>query len=98
MRSCSSAPPATSRRRRSSPRSTRWKRRGHLEFPVIGVALSSGPQDDLPRRAHESIERYGGGVDPRAFATLAGRLRFVNGDYKDAATYTALRKELGESR
>jgi len=73
-------------------------RRGQLEFPVIGVALPDGTAGGLAERARDSIERHGGGVDPKAFAALAARLRFVSGDYKDAATYRALRKELGESQ
>src|SRR5262245_30818763 len=73
-------------------------RRGHLDFPVIGVALADGMHGDLAQRARESIEQHGGGVDPNALATLKARLRFVNGKYEDAATYAAIRKELGESK
>jgi glucose-6-phosphate 1-dehydrogenase len=72
-------------------------RRGHLDFPVIGVARSRWTLDDLRARAHESVERHGGGVDAAAFARLAERLRLVNGNYEDAATFAALRAELGDA-
>ncbi len=69
-------------------------RRGHLEFPIIGVALPGYTLEQLRARARDSIEKHGGGVDEAAFAKLTQRLRFVGGDYNDPATYLALRKEL----
>ena len=45
-------------------------------------------------RARESIATHGG-VDPAAFEKLSGLLRYVDGDYKDLATFQSLRKELG---
>lgn len=72
-------------------------RRGHLEFPVIGVAKSGWTLDQLRARARESIEKHGGGVNEEAFAKLQQRLGYVDGDYEDAATYAALRKALGKA-
>src|ERR1700739_1696401 len=72
-------------------------RRGHLEFPVIGVAKSGWNLDQLRARARDSIQHHGGGVDDKAFAALVQRLRYVDGDYADTATYAALRKELGNA-
>ena len=72
-------------------------RRGHLDFPVIGVAKSGWDLEKLRARASDSIQSYGGGVDEKAFATLINRLRYVDGDYRDAATYAALRRELGNA-
>jgi glucose-6-phosphate 1-dehydrogenase len=68
--------------------------RGNLEVPVIGVALAGWTLDQLRTRARESIERHVGDVDEAAFAKLAARLRLVGGNYQDAATFEALRKEL----
>ncbi|HKD67476.1 MAG TPA: hypothetical protein VKB84_11590, partial [Candidatus Binataceae bacterium] len=70
-------------------------RRGHLQFPVIGVAKSGWDLNKLRQRARDSIKTHGSGVDEKAFATLVEHLRYVDGDYKDGATYAALRKELG---
>jgi glucose-6-phosphate 1-dehydrogenase len=66
-------------------------KRGHLGIPVIGVASSSWSVDDLHKRAHDSIEEHGGGVDDKdAFETLAKSMTYVDGDYRDANTYTSL--------
>ncbi len=73
-------------------------RRGHLEFPVIGVAKSGWTLDQLKARARESIEKHGGGVNEAAFAKLQQHLGYVDGDYQDASTYVALRKNLGEAK
>jgi len=49
-------------------------------------------------RARESIETHGGGVDPDAFPRLSELLRYVAGDYKDPATFQALRETLGNAQ
>ncbi|MBI3769017.1 MAG: glucose-6-phosphate dehydrogenase [Deltaproteobacteria bacterium] len=68
-------------------------RRGRLDVPVIGVAKSGATLADLRARARDSLARHGG-VDEQAFAKLSARLRYVDGDYGDPATYAALRQEL----
>lgn len=68
-------------------------KRGNLNVPVIGVAKADWNLEQLKARAKDSVEKHGG-LDPAAFATLSGLLRYVNGDYKDPATFHALRKEL----
>src|ERR1700682_3408386 len=72
-------------------------RRGHLTVPVIGVAKAGWTLDDLNARARDSVEKHGG-LDPAAFAKLCDLLHYVDGDYKDAATFAALRKELGAAQ
>src|ERR1700741_2113333 len=72
-------------------------KRGHLNVPVIGVAKSGWTIDQLRARARDSLEKHGG-VDPAAFDKLAGLLRYVDGDYKDLATFQAIRKELGSAQ
>jgi glucose-6-phosphate 1-dehydrogenase len=69
-------------------------KRGHLNVPVIGVAKSGWNLEQFRARAHDSLEKHGG-VDPAAFEKLCGLLRYVDGDYKDRATFEALDKELG---
>jgi glucose-6-phosphate 1-dehydrogenase len=68
---------------------------GRLDVPVIGVAKSGLSLEQVCSRARESVSEHGGGVDDTAFARLAERLRYVDGDYNDAATYERLRGELG---
>jgi glucose-6-phosphate 1-dehydrogenase len=69
-------------------------KRGHLTVPVIGVAKAGWNIDQLRERARDSIEKHGGGIDSAAFDKLCGLLRHVDGDYKDPATFQAIRKEL----
>ena len=69
-------------------------KRGHLNVPVIGVAKAGWTLEQLRARARDSVEKHGG-VDPAAFDTLSRLLRYVDGDYNDAATFQAIRKELG---
>jgi len=71
------------------------KRRG-LNVPVIGVAKAGWNLDQLKARAKDSLEQHGG-LDPAAWEKLSSLLRYVDGDYADAATFTALRKELGSA-
>lgn len=68
---------------------------GTLNVPVIGVAKADWGIEELRDRARKSLEEYGGGVDKAAFDTLMGLLRYVDGDYREDATFQALRKELG---
>jgi glucose-6-phosphate 1-dehydrogenase len=71
-------------------------RRGRLDFPVIGVAKSGWGLPQLVERARASVTEYGG-LDEAAFAELTRRLRYVDGDYADMATFTQLKRELGDA-
>jgi glucose-6-phosphate 1-dehydrogenase len=71
-------------------------KRGHLTVPVIGVAKASWNLDKLKARAKDSLEKNGG-VDAAAWEKLSGLLRYVDGNYQDAATFQKLRKELGNA-
>ena len=73
-------------------------KRGHLNVPVIGVAKAGWNVDQLRARARDGLEKFGGGVDAAAFEKLCGLLRYVDGDYKDAATFQSIRKELGSAQ
>jgi glucose-6-phosphate 1-dehydrogenase len=69
-------------------------KRGNLNVPVIGVAKAGWNLDNLKARARDSLEKHGG-LDAAAFDKLCGLLRYVDGDYEDASTFTALRQALG---
>jgi len=68
-------------------------KRGNLDAPIIGVARADWNLEQLRARARESVERYGG-LDRDAFDRMSRLLRYVSGDYQDAATFQNLRKEL----
>jgi glucose-6-phosphate 1-dehydrogenase len=72
-------------------------RRGRLDFPVIGVAKSGWGLPQLVERARASVTEFGG-LDEAAFAELTRRLRYVDGDYADRATFTQLKRELGDAK
>jgi glucose-6-phosphate 1-dehydrogenase len=68
-------------------------KRGHLNVPVIGVARGNWNLDGLRARAKESIGKHGN-MDSAVFEKLSGLFRYVNGEYADASTFQALKKEL----
>jgi glucose-6-phosphate 1-dehydrogenase len=65
--------------------------------PVIGVAKAGWGLVQLKARARDSVEQHGG-FHSAAFDKLCGLLRYVDGDYEDAATFQILRKELGSAQ
>jgi glucose-6-phosphate 1-dehydrogenase len=69
---------------------------GKLDFPVVGVAKSGWTLEQLVDRARDSVEEHGG-LDEEGFAALKERLRYVDGDYREPATFEAVRKEMGEA-
>jgi len=71
-------------------------KRGHLNIPIIGVARAGWNVDQLKGRAKDSLEHHGG-VDAAAWEKLSALLHYVDGDYKDPATFQRLRKELGNA-
>jgi glucose-6-phosphate 1-dehydrogenase len=73
-------------------------RHGTLKGPVIGVAKSGWGIDQLRERARNSIHEHGDGVEDAAFTRLLQILHYIDGDYADKATFSALRKELGDAR
>src|SRR6202007_503881 len=72
-------------------------KRGHLSVPVVGVAKAGWNLDQLKARAKDSLEKHAG-IDRPAFDKLCSLLRYVDGDYKDAATFQAIRKVLGSAQ
>lgn len=67
-------------------------KRGHLDVPVIGVAKAGWNLDQLRARARDSLVAHG--IDAAAFDTLSSRLRYVDGDYHEPATFERLQQEL----
>ncbi|HEX8798816.1 MAG TPA: glucose-6-phosphate dehydrogenase [Terriglobales bacterium] len=72
-------------------------KRGRLEMPVIGVAKSGWSLQQLQERAKNSVEAYGG-LDSEGFSKLLSRLKYIDGDYHDPATFSKLRQDLGSSQ
>jgi glucose-6-phosphate 1-dehydrogenase len=68
-------------------------RRRVFDVPVIGVAKSGWGLEQLKERARDSIQKHGS-FDAATFEKLMQLLRYVDGDYADASTFTQLRKLL----
>jgi glucose-6-phosphate 1-dehydrogenase len=69
----------------------------NLNVPIIGVAKAGWSLDQLKARAVDSLQHHGG-ADQETMQRLLGLLRYVDGDYNDAATFAELRTQLGESQ
>ena len=65
----------------------RLEKRGLLDCPIVGVAVSDWTVDQLVERARESITATGEQLDETIFKRFAARLSYVAGDFDDAATY-----------
>jgi glucose-6-phosphate 1-dehydrogenase len=64
---------------------------GSCGVPVIGVASREWTDDTLRERAHESIaERADGDLDEATWKSLAERISYVSGDYREASTFETL--------
>jgi len=76
----------------------RMVKKGALSVPVIGVASSSLSVEQVQQRVRDSIERAGKIDDAPAFDRLLSLLRYVSGDYKEPATFQALKAALGNAQ
>ncbi|HWG76068.1 MAG TPA: glucose-6-phosphate dehydrogenase [Steroidobacteraceae bacterium] len=71
-------------------------RRGVLEVPIVGVGRSGWNTEQLVERARASIHEHST-LDEGAFRKLCSLLRYVDGDYRDAVTFSRLREALGSA-
>ena len=71
---------------------------GTLNVPVIGVAFPNWSLERLHKRITHSIEHAGGIDNKQAFRHLLSLLKYVSGDYNDAATFAAIKQALGKAR
>ncbi len=68
-------------------------RHGKLDVPIVGVAKSDWTLDDLRNHASDAV-RSTGTYDEDALGRLLGLMRYVDGDYRDAATFDQLHTAL----
>jgi glucose-6-phosphate 1-dehydrogenase len=72
--------------------------RGRLPSTVVGVAFTDWGVDELRVHVRKSLEADEVDIDESVFAEIAGSLRYVAGDYRDAETYRHLGDALGDAR
>ncbi len=77
------------------PALLRLERRGRLALPVIGVARSGMNRAQVVERARASVREHEPEFDAAAFDAFARRLQYVDGDYRDDATFARLKQALG---
>ncbi len=73
-------------------------KRGTLKVPVIGVASSKWSPAQLRQRVKDSIRQSSGIDDQRALRHLLSLIQYVQGNYNDHDTFTAIKKALGGAR
>jgi glucose-6-phosphate 1-dehydrogenase len=61
-------------------------RSGALQVPVVGVGRSGWTIEKLRERMRASWQAHGG-LDESLFERVAGQLRYVDGDYREPATF-----------
>ncbi|HEX6420378.1 MAG TPA: glucose-6-phosphate dehydrogenase [Acidimicrobiales bacterium] len=82
-------------RKKIFPAVYEMERGGRCGVPVVGVASSEWDDETLRDRAHQAIvEQSGGSLDEPTWKSLAGKLSYVSGDYREASTYETLAGKL----
>lgn len=72
----------------------RLEEAGRLECPIIGVAVEPWSIDQLRDAMRAALLSAGEEVKKGTFERFASRIKYLQGDFKDASTYEALAKEL----
>jgi glucose-6-phosphate 1-dehydrogenase len=65
----------------------RLEKRGLLQCPIVGVAVSDWTVDQLVQRARDSITATGEQLDEAIFERFAARLSYVSGNFTAPETY-----------
>jgi glucose-6-phosphate 1-dehydrogenase len=69
-----------------------------IEIPIVGVASSEWTNDDLRRRARESLEDAGKKINEEVFERLAEGLCHVAGRYEDPGLYERVAAAAGDTK
>ena len=72
-------------------------KRGALNVPIIGVAISDWTLTDLRSRARDSIKCFGDEGDAETINQLLSQFSYISGDYKDENTFRQLKAALGKA-
>ncbi len=74
------------------------ERRGRLPAIVVGVGRGGLTREAILARMRASLEQYDDSTDPEAQRRLEAKLRYVDGDYREDATFAALRTAIDGAR
>jgi glucose-6-phosphate 1-dehydrogenase len=75
----------------------RLEKRGLLDCPIVGVAVSDWSDDELRAHAREAILNCAGEIDEAVFDRLAARMSYVSGDFGEPETYQRVARAIGEA-
>jgi glucose-6-phosphate 1-dehydrogenase len=70
-------------------------RHGHLAVPVVGVARAGWTREKFVAYVKESVQKAEKNPDAAVIERLGALLKYVDGDYRQADTFTSLRQALG---
>jgi glucose-6-phosphate 1-dehydrogenase len=76
----------------------RLEKRGLLDCPIVGVAVSDWSVADLREHARAAIETCGEQIDDEVFERFAARLSYVSGDFSQDETYKRVARAIGDAR
>ncbi len=71
--------------------------RGRLDVPVIGVARAGWTREQFAARVRDSLAKFAPQAQESGAGKLVSLLRYVDGDYRESATFQLLRKTLGDA-
>jgi glucose-6-phosphate 1-dehydrogenase len=69
-----------------------------LDSPIVGIARGGMTKESFAERVADSLARFGDPKDSSAKQKLLENLRYVDGDYRDAATFEQTKVALGASK
>jgi glucose-6-phosphate 1-dehydrogenase len=73
-------------------------KRGALTVPVIGVAYSQWDRDRALDYARAAVKDSGASVQDDAWKGIEQSFQYVDGEYRDEATFEALAKAVGDAK
>ncbi len=85
-------------RKMTLPSLYQLEKREALKVPVVGVSFSNLDDAGFARFAREAIVGSGEKPEKKVLDRLLQRLRFVQGDYSDAATFKRLATLIGKAK
>ncbi len=69
-----------------------------VDLPVIGISRAGMNDESFVERVADGLARFGDPKDSAAKRRLFENLRYVDGDYRDAATFERVKQALGKSK
>jgi glucose-6-phosphate 1-dehydrogenase len=69
-----------------------------VDLPVIGISRAGMNKESFAERVADGLARFGDPKDSAAKRRLFENLRYVDGDYRDAATFERVKQALGKAQ